>query len=123
MQKEAFARPRKSDAAEALHAVALLQGSDDGVEGGSLLRSGGEVEPAQDCGRLVAGGLKDAIEEVGDRFSDGAELRRKSEQDRPRPEVGLLLQPFRHPLRDALNEKVDLLRNFADAIVLLVRCP
>ena len=102
------------------HAVALLQRADDGVERRSLLRSRGEIEAAQDRGRLVARRLEDAIEEVGDRLSDRAELRRKAEQDRPRPQVRLLLQALGHPLRDALDEEVDLLRNLADVVGLLV---
>ena len=105
------------DAAEALHAVALLQRADEGVERRSFLRSRGEIEAAQGRGRLVARRLEDAIEEVGDRLSDRAELRRKSEQDRSRAQVRLILQPFGHSRsKMRSDEEIDLLGNLADIV-------
>ena len=98
-----------------------MQRADDGVERGALLHAGGEVEPAQRRRRLVARRLEHAVEKFDDGLADRRHLRRQAEQGRAGAGVGLVLQPLRHALEDALDEQVELLRNLRDGVSGLAR--
>src|SRR5262249_2427498 len=115
-EEVALARPRIGSGTDLLGAERTRQRPDQLVDGRALLRTRGEVEPAQVRIHVVARRLEDLVEEIVDLWLEPRHLRREAEQLHAVLRRRLVLQAVECLLAQAFQQTVELDRYLSDQI-------
>jgi len=108
VQEEALAPPRHQPRLR-LAAKAAVHRAKHLVDRRAFLRARGEVEAAQHRIGLVAGRLEHLAQEIGHRIAQDRHLPRQAEDRDARHAVVFLAQPVDHLVRQARDQRVELL--------------